>query len=102
MTWETDPQAKSGGHRGPIVDLQLTQSVFERTVATYALVATEATMMDRTAWKAGEAVLWERYVNWMRVHGGEESTLAVAKRAVRACPQSSQNWCALILEMVSP
>lgn len=101
MTWETDPQAKSGGSRGPIVDPLLTQNVFERTLAAYSIMSTEASETDRQGVKDGEAIIWERYVNWARMYGGDESTLVVAKRAVRACPQSSRAWCALLIEMVS-
>jgi hypothetical protein len=100
VAWETDPQAKRGGSRGPIIDPMLTQGVFERTVSAYSLMATGASSSDGTILKEGEATIWERYVNWARANCDDQLTMTVANRATRACPQSSRTWCALLNEMV--
>ena len=100
MDWEMDPKAKSSGTSGPVLDQALIRSVSERTLAAYSIAAGQALDETRAQLKEGEAAIWQRYVNWLRLYD-DEATADVALRATRACPQSPSTWCTLLHEMVS-
>lgn len=101
MEWEMDPKAKSTGSHGPVLDQALIRSISERTVAAYSMVGAQTAEDDtRAQLKDGEAAIWQRYVNWLRL-SDNEAAAEVAMRATRACPQSASAWCTLLHEMVS-
>lgn len=123
IDWETDPAAKNAarkgkGRKGPQQDVLLTRGAFERTVLLYsnAAIAAQATPETAAAYKAAEALVWARYVDWV-VGFQEESTDmqaesvpadddeedGVAKlvgRATRACPGAGELWVRRLLHLV--
>lgn len=102
MAWELDPKAKKGGVKsGHVDDPLLIAGIFERTVAAYARAAQLAADEEtRILLKTGESSTWVRYANWGKAGQTAELALAVARRAVRACPESPSAWSSLLLTMV--
>lgn len=99
MDWEMDPKAKSSGTSGPVLDQALIRAVSERTVAAYSLAGMQSSDETRQQLKDGEAAIWQRYVNWLRLTDNQGAA-ETALRATRACPQSPSSWVTLLHEMV--
>lgn len=122
IDWETDPLAtkRSKGQKGPQQDHELTSAVFERAVLLYANAANSAedhTWSDEAsaeslkqaadAYKAAEATVWARYVDWLSTNPpadvdedeNEEVVRGISNRSTKACPCDGELWSRYILNL---